>query len=37
MGSNTDFLSEDEIAELRKEMEALIMEDGGSAAESMEP
>ena len=37
MGSNTDFLSEDEIAELRKEMEALIMEDGGSAAKSKEP
>lgn len=37
MGSNTEFLSEDEIAELRKEMEALIMDDGGSAAKSKEP
>lgn len=32
MGSNTEFLSEDEIAELRKEMEALITEDGGTAS-----
>ena len=37
MGGKADFLSEDEIAELRKEMEALIKEDGGQGARSEEP
>lgn len=37
MGSNTEFLSEDEIAELRKEMEAMITDGGRTETKSEEP
>lgn len=37
MDSNKDFLSEEEVTELRKEMEALIMAEGGQPLNNEEP